>query len=78
MTEPTDEQVNQLLEKYPGGLTLDQISEVLGVTKARAGQIVDGAVAKLLRALHKRGIHSVSDVLQPRQYGHKSQDQLFS
>ena len=78
MTEPTDEAVEAIIDAYPGGCNLDVIAAVLGVTRARAGQIVDTSFAKLLRALRVRGIRSVSDLIEPRQYGHNSRDSLFS
>lgn len=61
--EPSDEVVEALIAANPNGMTLDQIAEVLGVTKQRAMQITDSAIAKVVKALRWRQINSPSDLL---------------
>lgn len=63
MTEPTDAEVEQFIETHPGGCTLDDIAAVLGVTRARAQQIVQEATTKILRALRCRGLTRLDDIL---------------
>ena len=63
MTEPSDAEVEAIIERHPSGCTLDQIAAVLGVTRARAQQIVQEAISKVVRHCAARGIRRVSDVL---------------
>lgn len=64
--EPTDNEVNELIERNPGGMTLDQIAEVFGVTRQRAQQLVTKATEKALRAYRRRRITCVRDALPDR------------
>lgn len=77
MTEPSDAEVEALIEQHPAGCTLDVIAEAMGVTRARAQQLVQGATAKLLRALRRRGVTCVSDLIDHRHYSHHSRDSLY-
>lgn len=54
--EPSDQQIDELLERYPNGMTLEQIAGVLHCSKQRAHQLVDRAIDKVLRALQRRGL----------------------
>ena len=58
--EPTDQQVDELLEQHPGGLTYEQIAGVLGVSKQRVSQIVDEAVAKAAKFARWRRLNSAN------------------
>lgn len=78
MTEPSDAEVEALIEQHPSGCTYEQIGDVLGVTKVRAQQIVNAAVAKVLRALRNRNIYRADDILDPRRFSHKTTDSLYS
>ena len=54
MVEPTDAEVDQFVATHPGGGTLDDIAAVLGVTRQRAMQLVNRAVAKVKSSLAER------------------------
>jgi len=54
--EPDDEVVESFVEAHPHGGTLDEIAEVLGVTRQRALQIVNTAICKATAYLSRRGI----------------------
>ncbi len=77
MIEPTDAEVEALISTHPQGCTFEEIGDVLGVTKVRAQQIVNMAVAKVLRALRNRNIYRADDILDTRRFSHKSRDELF-
>lgn len=77
MTEPTDAEVEALIEQNPNGCTLDQIAEVLGVTRQRAYQLVGEAVAKVLRRLNGRGIRSLNDIAPRSHFSHRTTDSLY-
>lgn len=76
--EPTDAEVEALIEANPNGCTFEMIGATLGVTKVRAQQIVNIAIAKVLRRLNGKGVRRASDVLEPRHYSHKTTDSLYS
>lgn len=78
MTEPTDAEVEALIDQHPQGCTFEEIGEALGVTKVRAQQIVNMAVAKVLRALRNRNIYRADDILDPRRFSHRTTDSLYS
>lgn len=62
--EPSDEVVEALIAANPNGMTLESIAEVMGITKQRAGQLVDSAVIKAQHALRRSyQINSPSDLL---------------
>jgi DNA-directed RNA polymerase specialized sigma24 family protein len=77
MNEPTDAEVNALIEQHPAGCTYEEIGDVLGVTKMRAQQIVNDAILKMLRAFRRRGVQRVDDLIDHRHYSHHSRDSLF-
>ena len=52
--EPTDEQVAEFVEQHPGGATLDELASALGVSRQRANQLVNKAVAHFMGELTKR------------------------
>ena len=76
--EPTDAEVEALIEANPNGCTFEVIADALGVTKMRAKQIVDSAIQKVLRRLNGRGIRRVDDILAPRYYPPNHRDSLYS
>ena len=61
--EPSEEELEAIIEHHPSGMTLDQIAEVLHCSKQRAKQLVDRAIGKVLNQLARRGIRSHYDVL---------------
>ena len=75
--EPSDDEVEAIIEKYPGGCTLDVIAEALGVTRMRAKQICDHAIFKVLRHLRAQGIRRVNDVIDHRWHNHNHRDSLY-
>lgn len=68
MPEPSDAEINALIAANPGGMTAEQIADVMGFTRQRAFQLIDGAVAKIKRKLAARAIYSVGDIT-PESYG---------
>lgn len=60
MIEPSDDEVDALIHEK-GSLTLEQIAQVLGITRARVRQIITKALQKLARQCKERGI-SPADV----------------
>jgi DNA-directed RNA polymerase sigma subunit (sigma70/sigma32) len=56
--EPSDDEVEALIKSHPQGMTLDEIAEVLGVTRQRTLQIVNAAIAKATRVLELKRINS--------------------
>lgn len=61
--EPTDSEVDAFVEQHPSGCTLDELAEVLHVSRQRAKQICDRAIDKALTALRSRGFSSVTDLI---------------
>ena len=61
--EPSDAEIDQMLEVNPGGMTLDAIAATLGVTKARVQQILARAIGKVQKELRWRRIKSVHDLI---------------
>lgn len=57
--DPSDQEVDAFVATHPDGGTLEQIAEVLGVTRQRCEQLVRKAVAKLQRELRWRRIDGV-------------------
>ena len=75
--EPSDAEVEAIIEANPSGCTLDQIAEAMGVTRQRAYQMVNECVAKVLRRLNGRGVRCLNDIA-PRSYqGHRTTDSLY-
>lgn len=54
--EITEEQVQSFIRQHPHGATYDDIAEALGVTKQRAWQLCETAVAKAIAALRRMGV----------------------
>lgn len=54
--DPTDAEVNAVVEMYPDGAPLQVIGDVLGVTRARADQIVRKALASALQRFNERNL----------------------
>ena len=59
--EIPDEAVEEFIASHPEGGTLEQIAQVLGITRERVRQIITKALQKLSRQCKERGI-SPSDV----------------
>jgi predicted transcriptional regulator len=78
MTEPSDAEVEAFIDKHPYGGTYDEIAEVLGVTRQRVPQILNGAIAKVLKALKRRGIRTTDDIAPRTHYSHRTTDSLYS
>lgn len=78
MHEPSDAEVEALISTHPQGCTYEEIGDVLGVTKVRAQQIVNAAVAKVLRALRNRNIYRADDAVPHTHYSHRTTDSLYS
>lgn len=58
--EPTDAEVQAIIDLYPDGAPLQVIGDVLGVTRSRADQIVQKAIASALRAFRLRGLYGAA------------------
>ena len=57
MVEPTDEEVDALIHEK-GSLTLEEIGQVLHITRERVRQIISKALLKLARQCSERGINA--------------------
>lgn len=77
MTEPSDAEVEAIIEQNPSGCTLDVIAEALGVTRMRAKQIVDGAIKKVIYHLSHRGIRHLDDIAPRSHFSHRTTDSLY-
>jgi predicted DNA-binding protein (UPF0251 family) len=75
--EPTDAEVEALIEQNPNGCTFETIGTAMGVTKVRAQQIVNEAIAKVLRRLNGRGIRHLNDIAPRSHYSHRTTDSLY-
>jgi hypothetical protein len=58
--EPTDAEVNAIVDLYPDGAPLAVIGDVLGVKRQRADQIVNNAMASALRIFRQRNLHGAA------------------
>jgi hypothetical protein len=58
--EPTDAEVQAIIDLYPDGAPLQVIGDVLGVTRSRADQIVKNAIASALRIFRQRNLHGAA------------------
>ena len=54
--EPTDAEVNAVIDLYPDGAPVQAIADVLGVKRSRADQIVAIALGKALATAKARGL----------------------
>jgi DNA-directed RNA polymerase sigma subunit (sigma70/sigma32) len=54
--EPSEEEVSQFIDAHPEGGSLEEIADALGVTRARASQIVSKALVRALRNAEARGL----------------------
>jgi hypothetical protein len=52
--------VQAIIDLYPDGAPLQVIGDVLGVTRSRADQIVQKAIASALRAFRLRGLYGAA------------------
>lgn len=75
--EPSDQEIEQFIEAHPHGATYDEIAEVLGVTRQRVPQILNSAIAKVLKALKWRGIRHLDDIAPRSHFSHRTTDSLY-
>lgn len=61
--EPSDSEVSAFIRSHPSGGTLDEIAQILGVTKQRADQIERRALDKLEKELRWRRIGGMDGVM---------------
>ena len=54
--EPTDVEVNAVIDLYPDGAPVQTIADLIGVTRTRADQIVAIALTKALALARSRGL----------------------
>jgi hypothetical protein len=77
MIEPSDSEVEALIEQNPNGCTFEVIATAMGVTKQRAQQLVNEAIAKVMRRLNGRGVRCLNDIAPRSHYSHRTTDSLF-
>jgi hypothetical protein len=54
--ELPDTEVEELIDRWPGGVPVEVIASRMGVTTERIRQILRGALVKALRQCQRRGI----------------------
>ena len=54
--DPTDAEINELLDRFPDGMSNEMIATMLGVSKQRVGQILTSAMCKIVAAMRQRGL----------------------
>lgn len=77
MVEPSDSEVEALIEANPNGCTFEVIATAMGVTKQRAQQLVNEAIAKVMRRLSGRGVRCLNDIAPRSHYSHRTTDSLY-